>query len=180
MTDLYDFDDLHDSTLTLSSHALSALQEFLSEQREADDAFSAMAAAQLKNKKRTKSRTAVLTSGNGTSSSSTPSAVSEGSTSEDSDDADADDSDDGDDDGDDSENDDDDGSDVEEITHKLTMASFKEDWQLSQFWYDDTTAKTMGDEMVRQANGGMIVCVSAPTCFLYLKVSRASKLWNFY
>ena len=33
---------------------------------------------------------------------------------------------------------------------KITIDDFKEDWQLSQFWYSDETAKTLGKSFIRR------------------------------
>lgn len=40
-----------------------------------------------------------------------------------------------------------------------------ENWQLSQFWYDDNTARTLAEEVIREANGGRIACLCAPTLY---------------
>mmetsp|Transcript_16311 Transcript_16311/g.35388 ORF Transcript_16311/g.35388 Transcript_16311/m.35388 type:complete len:204 (+) Transcript_16311:3-614(+) len=42
---------------------------------------------------------------------------------------------------------------------------FPEDWQLSQFWYDDETSVALAKEAVTGARGGRAVFVSAPTAF---------------
>ncbi|KAJ3057022.1 EEF1A lysine methyltransferase 1 [Rhizophlyctis rosea] len=52
----------------------------------------------------------------------------------------------------------------------LSMDDFNEDWQLSQFWYDEETAEKLAQEAIRQTKeGDAIVCVSAPTAFVSLK-----------
>ncbi|KAJ3044303.1 EEF1A lysine methyltransferase 1 [Rhizophlyctis rosea] len=52
----------------------------------------------------------------------------------------------------------------------LSMDDFGEDWQLSQFWYDEATASKLAKEAVEQTkDGDAIVCVSAPTAFVALK-----------
>ncbi|RKP07919.1 putative N6-adenine methyltransferase-domain-containing protein, partial [Thamnocephalis sphaerospora] len=43
--------------------------------------------------------------------------------------------------------------------------------QLSQFWYNDETARALAEEAVRQTDG-LIVCVSSPSIFLMLKKMR--------
>jgi len=45
-----------------------------------------------------------------------------------------------------------------------------ENWQLSQFWYDDKTAETLAIEAKRAASpNGRIACVSCPTVYTKLK-----------
>lgn len=127
MSDL--FDEL-DASMALSTEALSALTEFLAEQKEQDDAFTSMQLAAHQKSYHT-------------SGVNTP------------------------------------RSEYDDDAALPTMKLFQEDWQLSQFWYDDDSAKTMGDELVAQAKGGMIVCVSAPTVFLYLKVVSAHGIIMF-
>eukprot|EP00026_Physarum_polycephalum_P014100 Phypoly_transcript_14574.p1 GENE.Phypoly_transcript_14574~~Phypoly_transcript_14574.p1 ORF type:complete len:212 (+),score=48.73 Phypoly_transcript_14574:340-975(+) len=47
---------------------------------------------------------------------------------------------------------------------------FEEDWQLSQFWYDDNTADTIIDEILAHTKpGGKVACLSTPTIFRALK-----------
>ncbi|XP_014244712.1 EEF1A lysine methyltransferase 1 [Cimex lectularius] len=47
---------------------------------------------------------------------------------------------------------------------------FKEDWQLSQFWYDDKTVKTICDEICRVCPAGSkVALISAPTLYKSLK-----------
>jgi hypothetical protein len=169
MTDLYDFSDL-EASLSLSTDALSALHEFLAEKREADEAFNALQATAARKHKQNMTSRSKSRSGSSSRSQTPPSAVSDGSTS----DSDGEDALSDHDDDDDNDEDHDDQTEAQ-ARLKLTMASFKEDWQLSQFWYDDETARTMGDELIRTAKGGTIVCVSAPTVFLYLKASTASE-----
>ena len=41
--------------------------------------------------------------------------------------------------------------------------------QLSQFWYDDSTAAVLAEEAVRASGGGRVACISCPTLFLKLK-----------
>lgn len=55
---------------------------------------------------------------------------------------------------------------------ELEIADFKEDWQLSQFWYDDETATKLAKEAIRIApKGGIICCISSPSAFMKLRVS---------
>jgi len=44
--------------------------------------------------------------------------------------------------------------------------SWKEDWQLSQFWYSDETANILAKAVMNSVeNGGRIACISAPTLY---------------
>lgn len=146
MSDLqsaFDELELHDQSLALSTEALSALTEFLSEQKEQDDAFSALARAAHKSYQ-------VSDPGSPTTAVGDDDDVAK----EDTLDLDA----------------------QEPPAVKLSMKLFQEDWQLSQFWYDDATAEALANELLKQANGGMIVCVSAPTVFMFLKVVSLQRL----
>ena len=50
------------------------------------------------------------------------------------------------------------------------MSSFNEDWNLSQFWYDDQTSETLARECVRIAGEqGKIACISAPSAYTAIK-----------
>ncbi|KAI9203604.1 putative N6-adenine methyltransferase-domain-containing protein [Polychytrium aggregatum] len=52
----------------------------------------------------------------------------------------------------------------------LDMSAFKEDWQLSQFWYSEETAAALAKEAIEQTDdGAWIACVSSPTAFVALK-----------
>lgn len=52
----------------------------------------------------------------------------------------------------------------------LTMDAFAEDWNESQFWYSDETAKMLAEELLRGADGKKsIAVVSAPSVFVQLK-----------
>ncbi|KAK1644033.1 hypothetical protein QYE76_061838 [Lolium multiflorum] len=48
-----------------------------------------------------------------------------------------------------------------------------EDWRLSQFWYDDRTARALAAEVARLASGlpgaPAVACVACPTLYAYLK-----------
>ena len=52
-------------------------------------------------------------------------------------------------------------------------ASLSEDWQLSQFWYDDKTALDLANEVIRlgesEGKSASIACVSCPTLFIAIK-----------
>jgi len=52
---------------------------------------------------------------------------------------------------------------------KALEPTFEEDWNLSQFWYDDETADTIAKEAMKLANGDNIACVSTPSIFRALK-----------
>jgi len=44
--------------------------------------------------------------------------------------------------------------------------SWKEDWQLSQFWYSEETANILANVVINSVeNGGRIACISAPTLY---------------
>lgn len=52
----------------------------------------------------------------------------------------------------------------------LSMSAFAEDWNASQFWYDDATATTLAEQLLDGANSSTrIAVVSAPSAFLQLK-----------
>uniref|UniRef100_A0A8D0HCH7 EEF1A lysine methyltransferase 1 n=1 Tax=Sphenodon punctatus TaxID=8508 RepID=A0A8D0HCH7_SPHPU len=54
--------------------------------------------------------------------------------------------------------------------NKYSVGSVEENWQLSQFWYDNETASRLADEAVMAAGrGGRIACVSAPSVYQKLK-----------
>ena len=48
---------------------------------------------------------------------------------------------------------------------KAVDAPISENWQLSQFWYDERTADTLARECLLATDGGSIACVSCPTLF---------------
>ena len=51
--------------------------------------------------------------------------------------------------------------------------SLNEDWQLSQFWYDDQTALELANEVIRLAGlnceVASIACISCPTLFITIR-----------
>jgi hypothetical protein len=50
--------------------------------------------------------------------------------------------------------------------NKLTIDDFKEDWQLSQFWYSDSTAEILLNALLEGANEDTVVCIaSAPSVY---------------
>ncbi|WVZ60560.1 hypothetical protein U9M48_010566 [Paspalum notatum var. saurae] len=51
-----------------------------------------------------------------------------------------------------------------------------EDWRLSQFWYDERTARALSEEVVRLVSpsgsgsaAGAVACIACPTLYAYLK-----------
>ncbi|KAG0671827.1 hypothetical protein C6P42_003394, partial [Pichia californica] len=49
---------------------------------------------------------------------------------------------------------------------KLSIDDFKEDWQLSQFWYSDKTAEILLDSLLENATKDSVICiVSAPSVY---------------
>ncbi|CAL9737857.1 protein-lysine N-methyltransferase Efm5p [Monosporozyma servazzii] len=57
------------------------------------------------------------------------------------------------------------------------MALFKEDWQLSQFWYSDSTADMLADALLDGANEDTVIAVvSAPSVFAAIQKKPASEL----
>ena len=68
-------------------------------------------------------------------------------------------------------------SSIDIVENGLTTAkeynSISEDWQLSQFWYDDKTALDLANEVIRiaEAKGkfSSIACVSCPTLFIAIR-----------
>ncbi|KAF1956862.1 hypothetical protein CC80DRAFT_412383 [Byssothecium circinans] len=58
---------------------------------------------------------------------------------------------------------------------KLSMEAFTEDWNASQFWYDDETAATLARQLLDGATDETrIAVVSAPSAFIQLKNLLAS------
>jgi len=56
----------------------------------------------------------------------------------------------------------------------VTMDFFREDWQLSQFWYDDTTSEKLAREILNNTDSNSVVCcISSPTAYVKLMVSSA-------
>lgn len=52
----------------------------------------------------------------------------------------------------------------------LSIDTFAEDWNESQFWYSDETANTLATELLRDATSDMTIgVVSAPSVFVALK-----------
>lgn len=61
--------------------------------------------------------------------------------------------------------------------NKLTIDDFKEDWQLSQFWYSDKTAEILLNALLEDANEDTVVCIaSAPSVYAVINKMDKSKL----
>lgn len=53
----------------------------------------------------------------------------------------------------------------------VTMDIFREDWQLSQFWYDEATSEKLAREILNNSDANSIVCcISSPTAYVKLMV----------
>ncbi|KAF8985573.1 hypothetical protein BGZ46_003579 [Entomortierella lignicola] len=51
----------------------------------------------------------------------------------------------------------------------VTMDLFREDWQLSQFWYSDETSEKLAQEILNNTDANSIVCcISSPTAYVKL------------
>ncbi|XP_074841415.1 EEF1A lysine methyltransferase 1 [Carettochelys insculpta] len=62
------------------------------------------------------------------------------------------------------------GTEVSQEFKRYSVGSIEEDWQLSQFWYDDETALCLANEAILAAGrGGRIACVSSPSVYQKLK-----------
>ncbi|KAF2466680.1 uncharacterized protein BDR25DRAFT_336271 [Lindgomyces ingoldianus] len=62
---------------------------------------------------------------------------------------------------------------------KLSMEAFTEDWNASQFWYNDETATILAQQLLDGAtNETHIAVVSAPSVFIQLKNLLASEDYN--
>ncbi|KAK7077065.1 EEF1A lysine methyltransferase 1, partial [Halocaridina rubra] len=59
---------------------------------------------------------------------------------------------------------------LRQIEEGQVPENFDEDWNLSQFWYDEDTAKSLARECLRAVgSGGSIACISSPTLYRTLK-----------
>lgn len=61
----------------------------------------------------------------------------------------------------------------------ISINDFKENWQLSQFWYDDDTCTALAEEIIRQRQlSGLetynVACISAPSVFAKLREMKVS------
>lgn len=62
---------------------------------------------------------------------------------------------------------------------KLSMETFAEDWNASQFWYSDETAKVLAQQLLEGATDETrIAVVSAPSAFIQLKNLLASGVYR--
>ena len=65
---------------------------------------------------------------------------------------------------------------AEELAADPDQVTWDEDWQLSQFSYDDNTANALAEEGFRVAEpGGSIACVSTPTLYITLRTKFKGK-----
>lgn len=54
---------------------------------------------------------------------------------------------------------------------------FKEDWQLSQFWYSDETADTLADALLEGADADTVIAIaSAPSVYAAIKKKPANEV----
>ncbi|KAF9132989.1 hypothetical protein BGW39_010882 [Mortierella sp. 14UC] len=52
---------------------------------------------------------------------------------------------------------------------QITMDFFREDWQLSQFWYDENTSEQLAREVLENSDKESVVCcISSPTAYVKL------------
>ncbi|ORX65845.1 hypothetical protein DL89DRAFT_286724 [Linderina pennispora] len=59
---------------------------------------------------------------------------------------------------------------------EVTMDMFQEDWQLSQFWYDDATANFLADTALRHTEeSDYVAFISAPTAYVALRRKDAAR-----
>ncbi|XP_015794475.1 EEF1A lysine methyltransferase 1 [Tetranychus urticae] len=61
-----------------------------------------------------------------------------------------------------------------EQREKIEAETFNEDWELSQFWYDEETTTFLAETVIKSINGkGVVGCISCPT--LYIKLLKLLK-----
>lgn len=59
---------------------------------------------------------------------------------------------------------------LEDRFEQMTIHAFKEDWQLSQFWYLDETADILGKALLEGADENTVICIaSAPSVYAAIK-----------
>ena len=69
---------------------------------------------------------------------------------------------------------------IEQVSSAKSMECFQEDWNLSQFWYDEDTAFNLAKVLVKMAGkDGKIACISAPTAFVAIKKHFPEAKGNF-
>ncbi|KAI1278018.1 Protein-lysine N-methyltransferase M142.8 [Halotydeus destructor] len=62
---------------------------------------------------------------------------------------------------------------VTETLDENTNSEIKEDWQLSQFWYDDETSTKLAQMVSKVLSGsGTVGCISCPTLYIKLRSLR--------
>ncbi|CAN6638058.1 protein-lysine N-methyltransferase Efm5p [Trichomonascus vanleenenianus] len=63
----------------------------------------------------------------------------------------------------------------------VDISKFQENWQLSQFWFNDNTARTVCDELLEGADENTtIAIISAPSVYCYLKKRESLPTNNIY
>lgn len=68
----------------------------------------------------------------------------------------------------------------QEIAQK-GMALFKEDWQLSQFWYADSTADLLANELLEGADSETVICIaSAPSVYAAMMKKKTLPTSHIY
>nr|CAG4650348.1 EOG090X0ABW [Sida crystallina] len=64
---------------------------------------------------------------------------------------------------------------AEDKDHLLNEIDLDEDWQLSQFWYEDSTTEVLARESLKLAGeNGSIACISCPTLYKHLRKVKPS------
>ncbi|KAG0264822.1 EEF1A lysine methyltransferase 1 [Actinomortierella ambigua] len=64
---------------------------------------------------------------------------------------------------------------------EITMDLFTEDWQLSQFWYDEETSVALAQEILDNTDkNSVIACISAPTAYVKLMSLKPHNKANTY
>nr|CAG4641900.1 EOG090X0ABW [Eurycercus lamellatus] len=59
----------------------------------------------------------------------------------------------------------------------LDEVDLEENWQLSQFWYDDITSHTLASEVLRiVGDRGSVACISCPTLYKYLRKIKSAEI----
>lgn len=62
---------------------------------------------------------------------------------------------------------------------QITMDFFREDWQLSQFWYDENTSEQLAREVLENTDkDSLVCCISSPTAYVKLMVSKEPRKKN--
>jgi len=67
-----------------------------------------------------------------------------------------------------------------DLFHRSMDVTFPEDWQMSQFWYDDSTSDTLAHLVKTLAGpGGKIACLSCPSVFRACGSSENVHLYEY-